>query len=178
MKTYTSLTGCTIIPNQFVFDERGTFSEIYKRSCYATFPSMKQWNVSMSKNNVVRGLHFQSKNSQGKLVRVLHGSVLDLVVDLRSGSPTYGKIETFYLTPFTISVYIPVGFAHAFWALGAEENIFQYGCTEEYDPTSDGGINPMDPDMPYPWRKAEPVISAKDKNLPALKDFQTPFRFS
>jgi dTDP-4-dehydrorhamnose 3,5-epimerase len=176
MKIFESLLGCSIVHNKVYSDLRGSFTETYKRSVYP-LPQFKQWNVSVSHYNVIRGLHYQAKNSQGKLVRVLRGAVVDVVVDIRTGSPTYGKMEQFYLTPDGLSVYVPVGFAHSFWVTDVDETIVQYGCTEEYDSTSDGGISPIDPDMPYPWKEKSCIISDKDKSYPKLKDFKSPFKF-
>jgi dTDP-4-dehydrorhamnose 3,5-epimerase len=170
-----SLTGCVVFKNKWFGDERGYFLEAYKRSEFS-IPPIKQTNVSKSSKNVIRGLHFQSNRPQGKLVRSLHGSILDVVVDLRAGSKTYGKAESFLLTPEGISVYVPPGYAHGFWALD-DECFFHYGCTEEYDKESDGGINPLDPDLCLPWRNnAHIILSEKDKKLPLLKEFKTPFR--
>lgn len=176
MKIVESSLGCSVIPNKLMVDERGSFTEAYKRSCYP-LPTFKQWNVSRSAHNVVRGLHFQTKNPQGKLVRVLSGMVVDVVIDLRVGSKSYGKMEQFCLTPHGISVYVPVGFAHAFWVVSLEDAFLHYGCTEEYDCSSDAGISPVDPDMPYPWKDSNFIFSPKDKSLPKLKEFQSPFRF-
>ena len=170
-----SVTGCLFFENALFGDERGYFLEAYKRSSFLV-PAIKQTNVSKSKKNVVRGLHFQSNNPQGKLVRSLQGKILDVVVDLRVDSPTYKAIESFLLTPEGISVYIPPGFAHGFWALD-DDCIFHYGCTEEYDRKSDGGINPADPDLPLPWiNNPHIILSDKDRKLPLLKEFNSPFR--
>jgi len=169
-----SITGCSIFNNKCFKDDRGYFIEAYKRSEFS-IPNIRQTNVSMSTKNVVRGLHFQTQNPQGKLVRSVYGVILDVVVDLRVGSETYGKKEEFLLQPEGISVYIPPGFAHGFWCL-TDECVFHYGCTEEYHKESDAGINPEDPDLFLPWRNSEVLISDKDKKLPSLKEYQSPFR--
>lgn len=169
-----SLTGCFIRHSKIHWDHRGAFSEIYKRSEY---PSMRQSNVSMSYKNVVRGLHFQTTKAQGKLVRALSGAVLDVVLDLRVGSETYGKIESFLLKPDGLSVYIPPGFAHGFWAL--EDSLFHYSCTEEYNKESDTGIHPLDEDLPLPWKGCRDlIISSKDLALQKFDKFQSPFRMT
>lgn len=171
-----SLTGCQIFKNICFSDERGHFIEAYKRSSFS-IPPIRQTNISKSTRHTVRGLHFQRNRPQGKLVRVADGMVLDVVVDLRVGSPTYGKVEQFLLTPEGISVYVPPGFAHGFWCL-SETAIFHYGCTEEWDSESDSGIHPMDPELSLPWRnRSNLIFSEKDQKLPFLKDFKSHFRF-
>jgi len=171
---YESLTGCFVTHSKTFKDERGSFTELYKRCEY---PMMRQVNVSSSQKNVVRGLHFQTTKSQGKLVRVLLGCVLDVVLDLRVGSQTFGKIECFLLKPEGVTVYIPPGFAHGFWAL--EDSIFHYSCTEEYHKESDTGICPLDDDLPLPWKNCSGlIISSKDKALPKFEQFQSPFRIT
>ena len=172
-----SLTGCTIFKNKYAKDDRGYFIEAYRQSCFSEFPDILQTNVSVSHKDVVRGFHFQKNPlAQGKLVRSLLGVFLDAVIDLRVGSPTYGQIESFLLQPEGISVYVPVGFGHSFWCL-SDDGVFHYGCTQEYDRDSEGGISPIDPDLPLPWRDNPNIIlSDKDKSLPRLRDFQSPFR--
>lgn len=169
----TSETGCIIFPIQIFRDSRGSFSEVFRDVDFGL--DFKQDNVSVSFENVVRGMHFQTKNPQGKLVRVLSGEVTDAVIDLRIGSPSYGKMEVFKLKPDDYALFVPPGFAHGFWA--HETSVFFYKCTEIYDKESDGGINPLDPDYDFPWKRIIPYlnISEKDRALPYLRDFQSPF---
>lgn len=157
-------------------DDRGFFTEAYKKSDYGMLPDFVQDNVSFSVKGTIRGMHFQRSNPQGKLIRVLSGRAIDCVVDLRKKSRTFGQTETFVLEPTTHAVYIPPGFAHGFWAYC--DTVFHYKCTTEYDAASDGGISPIDPDMNYPWeldQSSDLIISSKDKTLPLFRDFDTPF---
>lgn len=165
-----SVTGCLVFESKHFKDDRGYFIEAYKESSYRDLISpVVQTNVSVSHKNVVRGLHIQWP-MQGKLVRVLHGVALDVVVDVRPGA-NYGKVESFLLKPEGISVLIPAGFLHGFWAL-TDDCVFHYGCTTEYS-KNEGGVNPTDPDLFLPWRNnSEIIISDKDKKLPMLKEFK------
>jgi dTDP-4-dehydrorhamnose 3,5-epimerase len=119
----------------------------------------------------LRGLHLQlSPHGQGKLVRVITGSALDVAVDLREGSPTFGQHETFILDfRENNMVYIPEGFAHGFLAL--EETILQYKCTNFYNKAAESGILWNDPELDIRWGIEQPVVSGKDKELPSLKEF-------
>ena len=137
-----------------------------------------QDNESKSCRGVVRGLHFQKPPyAQAKLVRVVKGKVLDVAVDLRKGSPTYGKYVAVELSEDNHrQVYIPKGFAHGFAVL-EDETIFQYKCDEYYEPKSEGAIAWDDPDIGIDWELplVDVVLSEKDKNHPRLKDFDSPF---
>jgi dTDP-4-dehydrorhamnose 3,5-epimerase len=140
----------------------------------------QQVNLSYSDPGVVRGLHFQTKNPQGKLIGVIAGHVIDVVVDLRIGSPTYGILESFELREMNQMVFVPEGFAHGFWAV--DKSYFYYQCTTEYNAGSDGGINPMDNDLDLPWSahigKGDLLVTPKDIALPYLKDFVSPFIYN
>jgi len=162
----------------YIFEDiRGSFTELYKRSDMDFLPSFKQVNMSVSEKDMVRGLHFQKHNPQGKLIRVLSGYVTDVAMDLRKGSPTYGQVDTFELKPDGISVYIPPGFAHGFWSK-KDSTRFLYMCTEEWDKESDGGIDPSDASLGLPWGDLDRIgVSMKDLNLPKLKDFESPFEY-
>jgi|SRR6185312_16250636 len=181
---YLSTTGCLVIPAKFFVDERGHFIESHRKTrftdMYKKFYSDRkpinsdffQDNVSISKKNVVRGLHYQNPQCQGKLVSVLNGEAIDAVVDLREESKTFGQAECFQLLPMTIMVFVPKGFAHGFWA--KEDNtIFNYKCTNEYFPSGEGGINPLDEQLCLPWLefKDDLIIAPKDRAFPMLKDF-------
>ena len=138
-------------------------------------------NESFSTYGVLRGLHFQKPPfTQSKLVRVIKGAVLDVAVDIRKGSPTFGKHVAVELTGENHrQFFIPRGFAHGFAVL-SDEVLFQYKCDHYYAPQSEGGIAWDDPDLGIDWRlPADKVIlSDKDKKHPRLKDYQTDFDFN
>lgn len=160
-----SVLGCFKYPVKKFFDERGSFQELFKGDW------AKQGNLSRSKKNVVRGLHFQRNKPQGKLVQVIHGTVVDVVVDVREKSKNFGKVESFVLTPYIdFALFIPPGFAHGFWVL-SDLAIFHYVCSEEYSAPDDSGINPLDDNLNLPWRgHGGLILSEKDKKLPKLSD--------
>lgn len=157
-------------------DERGYFMETYHYGDFQAAGIVKpfvQENQSMSKRNVLRGLHFQKEHPQGKLVRVLKGEVFDVAVDLRGKSPTYGKWHGIILSDQNKKMfYIPEGFAHGFLVL-SEEAVFTYLCTDFYHPEDEGGILWNDKDIGIAWpleRDVIPLVSEKDKKQPALKE--------
>lgn len=170
-----SKTGCLTIPVKKYEDERGYFTEVFKQSQME--PRFYQDNLSYSYENVVRGMHFQRKNPQGKLVRCLQGRITDVVIDLRRNSPTFMMVETFQLMAHSnddIAVLIPPGFAHGFMA--ECDSILFYKCTTEYDPESDTGINPLDSIFDFPWSGMKDIIvSEKDKSLPYFKSIDPYF---
>jgi dTDP-4-dehydrorhamnose 3,5-epimerase len=172
-----SKTGCLIVKTRKYDDERGYFTEIFKQSQFE--PRFVQDNLSFSQEGVVRGMHFQTKNPQGKLVRCLFGMITDVVIDLRRNSTTYGVMEEFQLIPKSsddIAVLIPPGFAHGFLALA--DSMLLYKCTTEYEPQYDSGIHPLDPDFDFPWkRETSVIISEKDKNLQSFKSFHRRVEF-
>lgn len=166
-----------IEPHVFL-DERGYFMETYnsldfkKAGINANFV---QDNQSKSKKGVLRGLHFQTKNSQGKLVRVIQGEVFDVAVDLRKESKTFGKWYGLILSSEKKNMfYIPENFAHGFLVLSNEAE-FTYKCTNFYDPESESGIIWNDPDINIAWptKSIEKlVLSKKDKKHGSLKDYE------
>ena len=131
------------------------------------FFSFVQDNQSMSTKGVLRGLHFQKPPfAQGKLVRVVKGSVMDVAVDLRKGSPTYGQWESVELTEGNKFMYwIPEGFAHGFVCL-EDHSVFTYKCTNVYNKASEGSIRWNDPDLNIDWNIENPILSEKDKVSP------------
>lgn len=160
-----------LIPRIFE-DERGYFFESYSKRAFEEFlPGIDfvQDNQSFSTKGTVRGLHFQRDPfAQGKLVRVISGRALDVLVDLREGSKTYGKHLTIELnTEKHNLVYVPVGFAHGFSAL--EDVVFSYKCTNLYDKASEGGVFWNDEDLNIDWQVKEANVSAKDLELPRFK---------
>jgi len=155
-------------------DDRGYFLESFKASDFISrgLPEcFVQDNLSFSKKNVIRGLHFQKKpKEQGKLIFVIKGSVWDVAVDIRRNSPTFSKWVAVELTDKQHEMlYIPAGFAHGFLSL-TEEVYLLYKCTNEYDPMSDSGIRWDDPDIRIEWPINNPFVSMKDKNLPYLRN--------
>jgi dTDP-4-dehydrorhamnose 3,5-epimerase len=169
----TSIEGLIEVLPRIFGDERGYFLESYHKQAFADngIPfEFVQDNQSLSSAGVLRGLHFQREPyAQGKLVRVIMGKVLDVAVDLRPGSPTFGKHEKFVLdAKIQNMVYIPAGFAHGFLAL--EQSLFTYKCTNFYNKASEGGIIWNDPDLGIDWGVENPNISQKDLELPQFKD--------
>lgn len=160
-------------------DDRGYFFESYnieeleKAGIDVIF---KQDNESRSRKGVLRGLHFQNPPfEQGKLVHVSKGSVLDVVVDIRKNSPTYGKWTSITLSEDNKMIYwIPPGFAHGFLAL-EDNTVFTYKCTDVYNKESEGSIRWNDPDLGIDWGIKDPIMSEKDKNATLFKDFQSKF---
>jgi len=176
MKVFpTPLNDCTLIQPDVFKDERGKFLESFNSKVYSdllpenTF--FVQDNFSFSTKNVLRGLHFQEKKPQGKLVSVSHGAVLDVVVDLRRSSSTFCEWYKVELNGTNHSqLWIPPGFAHGFLALS--DNVhFQYKCTEYYDPSSEQTIIWNDPDLAIEWPKdREFILSAKDSVGSKIQD--------
>ncbi len=168
----TKIDGLLIIEPQIFGDERGFFVETYNAPRYedAGIPAeFVQDNLSASMKGVIRGLHFQkSPHAQGKLVQVIKGSVLDVAVDIRTGSPTYGQWVSVLLTEHNKKQFwIPKGFAHGFVAL-EDYTIFSYKCTDVYAPELDGGILWNDHMLAIDWQLGthdivEPIISTKDQ---------------
>jgi len=138
-----------------------------------------QDNQSLSAKGILRGMHFQAPPyAQAKLVRVVSGAVLDVVVDIRKGSPWYGHFVAVELNDENMhQLYIPEGFAHGFLTL-AENTLFQYKCSDYYNKESEGGIAWNDPEVGIDWGITDPVLSEKDKDNVQLKDFESPFVYS
>ena len=175
----TSIPDLYILKPQVFKDHRGYFFESYNYQKFTHFDLnylFVQDNESQSSKDVVRGLHFQKPPfAQGKLVRVIKGSVLDVAVDLRKNSPTYGKWEAVELTEENKWMYwIPPGFAHGFATL-EDHTIFSYKCTNVYNKESEGSILWNDPDLNIDWKIENPILSEKDKTGPTLRDFISPF---
>lgn len=169
----TGIDGVVIVEPKRYGDERGYFSETYRESdfCEAGLDyRFVQDNQSRSKKGVLRGLHFQKTHPQAKLVRVIEGEVFDVAVDLRAGSPTFGKWVGEVLTAERGNqLMIPRGFAHGFLVLSGYAT-FCYKCDEIYHPEDEGGILWNDPDVGIAWPlDDEPLLSEKDKLHPTLK---------
>jgi dTDP-4-dehydrorhamnose 3,5-epimerase len=165
-------------PRQF-HDTRGWFMESFNEKAMqaAGIPTnFVQDNQSVSYKNVLRGLHFQKPpHAQAKLVRAVAGRVLDVIVDIRKSSATYGKHLARELSAEQNNLlYVPEGFAHGFLAL-EENSVFLYKCSDYYHHASESGLLWNDPDLNINWNVAEPIVSDKDQVLPLFKDFVSPF---
>tara|TARA_B100001179_G_C18381268_1_gene313447 strand:+ start:102 stop:647 length:546 start_codon:yes stop_codon:yes gene_type:complete len=171
----TLLDGVKIITPTVFEDERGYFFESYKAPIFKNndLPiNFVQDNEVKSTKGVLRGLHYQFNRPQGKLVRVISGSILDVAVDIRKGSPTFGQSEIVHLTAENNKMlYIPEGFAHGY-LVTSSESIVVYKCTDIYDPNDQFGIIWNDETIEVDWTYDSPILSEKDLMLPALNDQQ------
>lgn len=172
----TDLPGVVIIEPKVFGDERGYFMETWNQERYAagvTSDSFVQDNVSFSRKGVLRGLHFQKINPQGKLVYVLQGEVFDVALDIRVGSPTFGKWTSVVLSAENKrQFFIPAGFAHGF-CVTSDTALFAYKCTDKYNPQSEGSVLWNDSDLNIPWPTDAPELSAKDSQGTKLADYAT-----
>jgi dTDP-4-dehydrorhamnose 3,5-epimerase len=171
----TKLPGVLILEPDVFSDERGFFLETWNSKRYESAGirgSFVQDNVSFSRKGVLRGLHFQYPQPQGKLVQVLSGQVVDVAVDIRVDSPTFGNWVSEVLSNANHrQMYIPAGFAHGY-CVTSSTAVFSYKCTDFYNPETEGGIIWSDRDLNIGWPVKEPVLSSKDANYPRLKDLQ------
>ncbi|HTY14512.1 MAG TPA: dTDP-4-dehydrorhamnose 3,5-epimerase [Methanoregulaceae archaeon] len=184
-KIPTELSGVVLVrPNVFP-DERGFFLESFNKREFALAglpDTYVQDNISHSRKGVIRGLHFQSNQAQGKLVKVLQGMIFDIVVDIRNGSPSFGHhigIELSSKSPDML--FVPVGFAHGFLALEDDTEVL-YKVTDFYAPQYDAGICWNDPFLDLRWPLAEfciskVIVSPKDAALPSLNEIISPFTY-
>jgi len=175
----TNISDLYIVKPKVFEDHRGYFFESYNKELFlrnGIDQNFVQDNESKSSKGVLRGLHFQKPPfAQGKLVRVMRGSVLDVAVDIRAGSPTYGKWASVELTQDNKWMYwVPPGFAHGFVTL-EDNTVFFYKCTNVYNKESEGSILWNDPDLNIDWKVDDPILSDKDKTSPLFKDFVSPF---
>jgi dTDP-4-dehydrorhamnose 3,5-epimerase len=170
----TELSGIVLIEPDVFRDSRGSFTEIWSSGRFnakGIHDTFVQDNVSWSAKRVLRGLHFQNPNSQGKLVSVLFGEVFDVGVDLRIDSPTFGKWHGEILSAENMrQLYIPPGFAHGFVVL-SEQTIFHYKCSAPYTKDSEKTLLWNDPDIGIIWPIDNPIISEKDRMGRTLKQF-------
>ena len=160
-------------------DHRGHFFESYREDAFEAFGldvEFVQDNQSLSHTGILRGLHFQREPyAQGKFVRVITGAVLDVALDIRKDSPTYGEFVAEKLTASNKRMlYIPPGFAHGFVTL-EDNTIFTYKCTNYYNPSAEGGVLWNSPSLNIPWGVENPTLSAKDIELPDFSVFESPF---
>lgn len=179
----TNIEGVVIIEPKIFKDARGYFFESYNKQEFdekVAKVDFVQDNESCSTYGVMRGLHFQRPPfAQAKLVRCVKGAVLDVAVDIRKGSPTYGQHVAVELTEDNHrQFFIPRGFAHGFAVL-SDIAIFQYKCDNYYHPEADGGLSIIDPSIGIDWRISieDALLSDKDRNHPLLKAFESPFVF-
>jgi dTDP-4-dehydrorhamnose 3,5-epimerase len=170
----TRLQGLVLIAPTVHGDERGFFMETWRRDAWGALgvaTEFAQDNHTRSRRGTLRGIHFQTDPGQGKLVRVARGRVLDVVVDLRRGSPTFGEWEGVELEDTTgAMLWIPVGFGHGFLVL-SEVADFVYKCTNYYDPATEAGIRFDDPDVGIEWpSEVELLYSQRDADAPRLSE--------
>ena len=176
----TPFLGLPLITGRVFNDERGFFIESWNAGAMRSLgigAAFVQDNHSCSRRGVVRGLHWQGPPAaQGKLIRCTHGTILDVVADIRDGSPTYGRHECVQLSAalpgedvFTM-VFIPPGFAHGFEALSDFAEV-QYKCTAIYSPAGESGIRWDDPDVRVEWPVKVPLLSKRDMQLPTLREW-------
>lgn len=177
----TIFEGAKLIEPFVTLDNRGFLSKVYEKDVFANngidlcpYEELR----SFSKKGVIRGLHFQRKNAQDKLIQVLSGAVYDVIVDLRDSSETFGKWQGFYLTKDNRNMlYVPKGFAHGFIAL-EDDTLFSYLCGDKYNPEFDDGIiwNDSDLNVKWPLEKVENIIvSDKDSNLQSFEKFKNKY---
>lgn len=175
MKTIdTHIQGCKLITFPTFKDHRGEFYESWNNLTYINAGLPTKWdqdNVSISKAGAIRGLHLQSFEPQGKLVQAIKGKIIDVCLDLRPYSPTFGQHFKAELSDENrAALYAPPGCAHGFYSI--TDSIVYYKCTTTWDKRTDGGVNPFDPELGIEWPSNECIISEKDKNLPTLKQWQ------
>ena len=171
----TPLDGLVLIEPTVFGDARGYFYEMYHRRAYQNAGIDVEFvpdNRSASQQGVLRGLHFQKKNPQGKLVTALRGEVFDVAVDIRPNSSTFGQHYSVILSEDNkLQMYIPPGFAHGFAVL-SDYAEFYYKCTTYYDPESESGISWNDETIAIDWPIKKPILSAKDKILSSFQDYK------
>lgn len=169
----TALPGVLLLEPRVFRDERGYFLETYQEARYAAAGIPKvfvQDNLSHSRRGTLRGLHFQEPHAQGKLVQVLRGAVLDVVVDVRRGSPTFGRSVTAELSEDNhLQMWIPEGFAHGF-CVTSEVADFHYKCTDVYVPSANRTVLWNDPELAIAWPLSAPLLSPQDAQGAPLRE--------
>ena len=178
----TRLEGPVLVKPLIHADARGFIHESYRRSVYAELgvtEDFVQDNHSRSRHGVVRGMHFQVGRGMAKLVRCARGAIVDVVVDLRRGSPTFGEWEAFELTDENLhQLYCPIGFAHGFCVTSDVADVI-YKCSAYYDESAERGLAYDDPDVGIEWPAIELTASERDSRAPRLRDIEAelPFRY-
>lgn len=176
----TRLEGVMLVRPRMFEDERGSFTETWNMHAFQEIVGQsvqfKQSNESVSREGVLRGMHFQvPPHGQGKLVRVTQGRVLDVAVDLRKESPTFGQHVAVELSSENRwQLWIPVGFAHGFLAM-EDASTLQYQCTDTYHPESEKSLAWDDPNLGIDWRVERPLVSDRDQAASAFASFESPF---
>ncbi len=175
----TGIPDLVVIEPDVFGDHRGFFKETYNANSFREIGlelDFVQDNVSYSGRGILRGLHFQAPpHAQGKLVTVLQGRVIDVAVDIRTDSPTYGRHHAVELTGENHRMFwVPPGFAHGFAVL-SETAYFCYKCTGFYNRPAEGGLMWNDPELGIDWQVESPILSDKDRDYPPFSDFNSPF---
>ncbi|RLC49516.1 MAG: dTDP-4-dehydrorhamnose 3,5-epimerase [Candidatus Cloacimonadota bacterium] len=175
----TELDKILIIEPEIFHDSRGYFFESYSFQEFNRFGisiRLVQDNQSYSTRNVVRGLHYQiGENAQSKLIRVVTGKILDIAVDIRFGSPSFGRYTATELSAENkLQLWLPAGFAHGFSVLSDDATVI-YKCTKPYSPKDERGIVYNDPELGIDWKITTPIVSEKDRSLPLFKDIKADF---
>ncbi|HET7035730.1 MAG TPA: dTDP-4-dehydrorhamnose 3,5-epimerase [Thermomicrobiaceae bacterium] len=169
----TTLAGVVVVEPRVFADQRGFFLETWNQAAYAAAGlgyAFVQDNLSLSRQGVLRGLHYQHPHGQGKLVSVLSGAVFDVAVDIRRGSPSFGRWVGVCLSSENHrQLFIPAGFAHGF-VVTSPDAIFIYKCTSSYRPEAEHGIRWDDPSLAIQWPVQAPILSPKDAGAPLLAD--------
>lgn len=173
------IEGLLIIQPKVWSDDRGYFFESYRKDMFQKMGldiDLVQDNQSLSQRGTIRGLHFQREPyAQAKLVRVIQGRVLDVALDIRKDSKTYGQYYCIELSAENqTQFFIPAGFAHGFSTL-EDNSIFAYKCSNYYDKSSEGGVRFDDPALAIDWRVEGKFVSEKDRELPLFQEFSSPF---
>jgi dTDP-4-dehydrorhamnose 3,5-epimerase len=170
----TPIDDLLILEPDIYKDGRGFFLETFHEQRYKELGIKNHFvqdNLSFSSKGILRGLHFQYQHPQAKLVQVLSGEVFDVAVDIRQGSPTFGKWFGLLLSQDNLfQMLIPEGFAHGYCVI-SETAIFAYKCSDFYSPIDEGGLLWSDPDIGIEWPVSNPVLSQKDSRLPLLSEF-------
>lgn len=175
----TNFEGLFVLKPKVFQDNRGYFYESYNQDLFKKNninTNFIQDNQSLSNKGIIRGLHFQNPpHAQVKLVRVIKGAVLDVVVDIRKNSKTYGQHFSIELNETNfLMLYIPIGFAHGFATL-EDNTIFSYKCSETYHPESEGGLTWNDPEFKIDWQIEQPILSPKDEKYESFNLFVSLF---
>lgn len=169
----TQLPGPLVIRPRVFGDERGFFMECFRENAFESAGIVDRFvqdNCSFSAGGVVRGLHYQRIQPQAKLITVMQGRVLDVVVDVRVGSPSFGQHIAVELSDRNREIlYVPIGFAHGFAVL-SDSALFHYKCSDYYCPEGERGILWNDPDLGIEWPIESPIISERDAQLPRLRE--------
>ena len=179
--TPTDIDGVLVAETGVFRDDRGYFSESYSKAMWAEagfHETFVQDNISKSAKGVLRGMHYQlNPHGMGKLVRVVSGAVFDVAVDLRKGSPTFGKWVGRELSGTNcLALWVPVGFAHGFVAL-EDDTYVHYKCSGMHTPEAERSLSYKDPDVGIEWPLEPTIISDKDKDAPLLNDAETNFEY-